>query len=357
MKHPDGFCSYCGSTLDSNSRYCPSCGKDILQDKNDSGDTNPQPYDAVGTGPQVQDTGKIGPQMYATRNPISLQRGIMIKPKRILQIMAALAVIIVLLSVGEAILLRSTSPNSNPGNVQVTATPTSQPTATDTPTPLATDTSTALATATPTPQPTAANAPKAGTILYQEPGTDNWQGWTGSPDWKTLNSQLLNGGTNTDQISSTGQTNPKIILAPYTVTGTANYAVEAQIKVQRDNIDTGSSYSDCGFGIIVRIDSTSSQQTGYIAWIKDQGGNYLPRVHTANIEQASDGTQLAQATFDPGTNVHTYRVEVNGNDIKLLIDGAQKLHIQDNQFITGGNIGFLSIGTQISITSLKVTAL
>lgn len=346
MKPSDGFCPYCGITLDPNSRYCPSCGKDILQAKSNSGTIDTQPYDTGGISPQAQDTGKISPQIHATRNPASQRQGILITPKILLVTAIAFVVIIVLAIVGGATLFRP----SNNGQVVVQATPTQQATATDAPTPSATDTATPLATDTPMPQSTtAANAPKAGTVLYQETGSDSWQGWTGSPDWKILNSQLLNDATNTDQTST------KIISAPYVVTGTANYAVEAKIQVQRDNIHN-EGVSKCGFGIVVRTDPTNSQGQGYTAWIEDASG-FPNNTTTANIQEASDNQSLSQVNFDPGINVHTYRVEVNGNNIKLLIDGIAKLNIQDNQFLAGGNVGLISMGTQLSVSNFKVIAL
>src|ERR1051326_7990800 len=43
----------------------------------------------------------------------------------------------------------------------------------------------------PTPSPTATPIPKPGTILYQENGSDNWQGWALSSDWKVVFQGLL----------------------------------------------------------------------------------------------------------------------------------------------------------------------
>jgi hypothetical protein len=66
---------------------------------------------------------------------------------------------------------------------------------------------------------------------------------------------------------------------------------------------------------------------------------------------------LKDIPFDPGSDWHTYRVEVNGNDIKVLIDGILKLEIQDNQFLTGAQVGLGDADAELSISSFKITAL
>jgi hypothetical protein len=75
---------------------------------------------------------------------------------------------------------------------------------------------------TPIPSPTPMPFPKPGTMLYQENGSDNWQGWSGDQAWKVLNHFLLNDGTS-DDFSR--------INAPYQVAGTADYAVESRFQV------------------------------------------------------------------------------------------------------------------------------
>jgi hypothetical protein len=55
---------------------------------------------------------------------------------------------------------------------------------------------------------------------------------------------------------------------------------------------------------------------------------------------------LTDISYDPGTRVHTYRVEVNNNTSKFLIDGQQLLTVTDNQYLSGGQVG-LRIFSQV----------
>src|SRR5438270_519810 len=86
-----------------------------------------------------------------------------------------------------------------------------------------------IITSTPTAifQPTSTSAlpVQTPTSLYVENGSDNWNGWTGTSDWKIFNGMLLNDGTNYCCGSQ------PTITAPYQVQGIANYAVEVIIQV------------------------------------------------------------------------------------------------------------------------------
>jgi hypothetical protein len=198
-----------------------------------------------------------------------------------------------------------------------------------------------------TVQPTA-HVP--GGVLYQEDGSDEWKGWVGSSDWKILNGTLINDGTY--DIS----TEPPTIVAPYQVQGSANYAVEARMRVLRQS---SKRQQPPYFGFSVRGSSGGSGWQGYWASFIPSSTNALePSVYIQN-NVASDFSQsvLAHAPFDPGTDWHTYRIEVNGNDIKVLVDGALALEVQDNQFLIGGQVGFGTANTELIISSFKIIAL
>ncbi|HYT46172.1 MAG TPA: hypothetical protein VEP90_27835, partial [Methylomirabilota bacterium] len=80
---------------------------------------------------------------------------------------------------------------------------------------------------------------------------------------------------------------------------------------------------------------------------------------TANIaaDAGHIGPPLASAPFDPGSAWHTYRVEIKGNTIKLLIDGGVKIDTTDNTNLSGGQVGFWSQEVQLNIRSFKIIAL
>lgn len=200
-------------------------------------------------------------------------------------------------------------------------------------------------------QPTALPMPRAGIVLYQEDGSDNWKGWSGSADWKTLNGTLLNDGTN----DTSNATAPPTITAPYQVEGTSDYAVETRIRVQRQ-ITTGA--IEPGFNISARGASVGNTWEGYSASIyAPNTTNSQPEAYIQNNNQNFSASVLESANFDPGTNWHTYRFEVKGNDLRLLIDGALKLEVQDNQFLTGGQVGLTDYDEELTVASFKIIAL
>ncbi len=189
----------------------------------------------------------------------------------------------------------------------------------------------------PTPTPTPSSFPKPGTVLYQEDGSDNWQGWSGDQAWKVLNHFLLNDGTS-DNFSR--------IIAPYQVAGTADYAVEATFQVV--SYEHRVSYP-C-FGIAVRGMSTAAPTRGYHAVI----GCFSD---LTDVELQDDEKTLATAPFNPGNNWHTYRIEVKGNNIKFFVDGGLKIVLTDNKFLDGGEVGLFDTQVQLEVSSFKVIAM
>jgi Domain of Unknown Function (DUF1080) len=207
-----------------------------------------------------------------------------------------------------------------------------------------------IAGKTTTSQPTRSARPQSGDVLYQEDGSDNWKGWSGSVDWKILNRTLINDGTyDTDS-------EPPTITSPYYIQGTTNYAVEARVRVLRQT--TGRQLTPY-FGISVRGTSAGNGWQGYWASVIAANSYALGTDLYIQNNVANNFSQsvLASAPFDPGTDWHTYRVEVNGNDIKVLVDGVLALETQDNQFLTGGQIGFGTADTELVISSFKIIAL
>jgi hypothetical protein len=61
--------------------------------------------------------------------------------------------------------------------------------------------------------------------------------------------------------------------------------------------------------------------------------------------------------FDPNTNWHTYRLEVKGTTLRLLIDGNQVLQVQDTTYLSGGKLGLNSFQTELNVRSYKVFAI
>ncbi len=187
-------------------------------------------------------------------------------------------------------------------------------------------------------------------MLCQADAAHGWKGWSGSSDWKVLNGQLLNDGTNDDDSLQ------PTIGAPCSLDGITNYAVEVAIQI----ISLNDAYND-GFGITVRGDPTQNPWRGYIAGITYREFNNTPyqALIAANSRSSfsTNGQILATVPFNPGNHSHLYRVEVKANSLKLLIDGGQELAVTDNRYLTTTQVGLSCFGFQLIITSFKVTSL
>jgi hypothetical protein len=181
-------------------------------------------------------------------------------------------------------------------------------------------------------------------VLYSADKSGGLDKWVGSLDWGHLDGMLTNDGSNTSN---------SWIPAPYQVQGTNDYTVEVKLQVVKSRpCDGGACY---GFGIGVR----NSSKGGYSSAVFSGCCGCCPtNAQILAFTQSSGSTDsLVQQAFDPGTDWHTYRVEVQGNTIRFLVDGRPLLTTQDNRFLTGSTVGLSSIGWQLTVSSFKVIAL
>ncbi len=187
------------------------------------------------------------------------------------------------------------------------------------------------------PTATPISKPAPNTVLCQADPS-----WSGSSDWKIFNGMLVNDGTSNQQSGPT-------ILAPCDLGDVTDYAVEANIQVVY-----WPHCCDFNFAMVVRAVSSGGSWQGYSV------GDQLQDSGSVSNVAASPGdfsTTLASAPFDPGSDYHTYRVEVKGNRIRLLIDGGTKLDVTNNTSLSAGQVGFWSSGVQLDINSFKIIAL
>jgi hypothetical protein len=189
----------------------------------------------------------------------------------------------------------------------------------------------------PTPPGTAASAPaskpKAGNVLYEADWSEDLNGWPAVRGWKHISNMLVSDG-------SPGHPARIWIPAPYQP-DTTDYAVEAEIQLL--NPQCGATYKE--FGLIARAE----REEGIIAGYKCSevaigiGSHFFRRI--------------ASQAFDAGSRWRTYRLEVQGNLIKLFVDGVSMLEAADNRYLSSGKLGMFSIGAQISVRSFKVIKL
>ena len=256
----------------------------------------------------------------------------------VLGIIASLIAIVVFVrgtpnTTGSGLTSTATSPTtaSTSGDTQGSASPTKPP---------------AQAAATATLQP-----PRPGTVVYRADWSGGMGGWTGDGEWKTVNGMAVTSGY------SNGDPLDGVLLAPYTLGTLSDYTIEAQIKIDRVNCCTG------GIGIVARVDTGASPPSGYFiggANLSAQSpydGDAAVATGNGNLCTYCQG-MLKYVPFSPGSDWHDYRAEVQGNTIRLFIDGGEVLETTDNTFLAGGRCGlYAENGFEVSVRSFVVTAL
>src|SRR5205823_6663041 len=156
--------------------------------------------------------------------------------------------------------------------------------------------------------------------------------WTLSSHWSALNGVLINDGNDS-------YTN---WLAAPCQPSTKDYAVESEMK-----IDQGCN----AHGVVARAVGPNN----YAAGAYCLGGDVEIWLWGNN---ASTHQDLAHHNFSIGTAWHTYRLEVKGNELKLLIDGTVMCDIIDDTILSGaGQVGFWSQSEQLEVRSFKIIAL
>jgi hypothetical protein len=202
---------------------------------------------------------------------------------------------------------------------------------------------TAPAQPTPAEQPESASPtpmPAPGTILYQANWSSDLSAWSAaSQSWKSSAGMLLNDGTDRSQITA-----PYVVASP-------DYAVEAEIRAIKWHVGNPTFFS-----ITVRGDNSAGDSVGYYASSVYYDGQH---VSYARLSYPSPAVfpELKSVVFDPGESAHLYRVELRGNHLRYVIDGAEYLSLDDNRYLRGGAVGLYSGGAQIEVRSFKVIVL
>lgn len=196
-----------------------------------------------------------------------------------------------------------------------------------------------------TPAPIPTPMPKPGDLLYQADWSQGMNGWAGSSDWKTISGMLVNDGSG----RNTGST----VIAPFRPGSIVDYAVEAEIQFIR----RGSGASCEGpFGVFIRGDDWTGK--GYGGGGAVVGGGCGGK-HRLGIYRPAWQNHYAYAEKEFGIDTmwHKYRLEGQGNVIRLIVNGALYIEITDNEFLEGGQLGLYSSSDVLNIRSFKVVKL
>jgi hypothetical protein len=182
------------------------------------------------------------------------------------------------------------------------------------------------------PTTTPTTNPGSGTTMFTASWAAGLNGWAGDAPWKTLRGLLLNDGTGRSRIA-----------APFT-SAVPDYAAEARIRV----------ISGGRFGLYLR--RSDNDRGGYLGII-DAGGGGTQLRNDDDDNCCGIGVFAGGPSFSPGKDWHTYRIEADGNAVRLLIDGAQFVTVTDNKYLTDGRTGLFANGAQLEISAFKVIRL
>jgi hypothetical protein len=148
----------------------------------------------------------------------------------------------------------------------------------------------------------------SGDVIFAAPGQNDLASLA-SGSWSASADSLVNPG-------KSAVAEPWLVISNVP---SADFAVEGEIRV------TG------------RLDSVCDQSFGLVGGSPSAGQVYggglifpcasdKPRARLTDVAVWEDGYNadraIADKTFDPGNDWHTYRFELRGNELRLLIDGA-----------------------------------
>jgi len=203
-------------------------------------------------------------------------------------------------------------------------------------------------------------------VVYQADSNGGLDEWSGNSSWIVNDGMLVYSG---DERSF------NFIQAPIQVDSTPNYAVEFEARVI--NAQT------CGaFGVSTRGDTFGSYNVA-LNWLgSDCGYDFMnstsvgegPRITLASMDPTGEPIEvdegcyeqwlerdcpryLDHASFSPNNDWHTYRVEVQGLEIRVYINGRLVLQALDTNFADGGRVGLWSNGTQFAVRRFAVEEL
>ncbi len=200
--------------------------------------------------------------------------------------------------------------------------------------------------ATEYPSPTPTPLP-AGIVLYQADWSHGLLGWQGTQGWKVVQGQL-----ETDSSSSATFT------IPYQLS-VSDYAFEIRLQIVRMLSQNGGS----SFSIFATkapgkdgFQAGASNLVGSVT--RPFGSHPQAQAYIDPYGDMSPNTGLPVAYY-PGSGWRTYRVEVQGNAVRLLVDGVQigSASSQQTDVLSNGPLGLSSELVILRVSSVRILTL
>jgi len=193
--------------------------------------------------------------------------------------------------------------------------------------------------------PTPTNLP-SGIVLYQANWSHGLSGLQVSPGWKVVQGML-----------EANSSDPATITVPYRPV-VANYAIEVRLQIVR-LLQTNGGY----FSIFA---TRAADKDGFQAGVSDlkgteprpNGSHPQAQVFIDPMSSMPQGSGLP-IDYEPGFQWHTFRVEILGNEARLLVDGVQIGNASSDQTdtLSNGPIGLTSALVVLRVSSLRVLTL
>lgn len=137
------------------------------------------------------------------------------------------------------------------------------------------------------------------------------------------------------------------VFAPYKLRGT-NFAIQAQIK---NNGPSGIATNLPGYGLVVRT-RISDPHTSVVggSYFSDNGEDINPELYW-------NGQTVGGTAFDPKSSWHLYRLEVQGDQYTLLIDGKKMVQYTIPDYPHPTRVGVFSTYYKIQVRNFRIEAM
>lgn len=228
------------------------------------------------------------------------------------------------------------------------------------PVPLEVSSSATAPPALPTPvvrRATASVTPHPGDVLYRADWSGGLGAWSASADWSVMEGMLVNSGALPAYTWEATESEAPTLLAPFQLGQVTDYAVIAHIQVTLNPFALVSNVEP-SFGFL-----TAGSVSGPLlpVWSGDRIGVFVSNVDPQRVAIWTNGqisTPLSSAPIDLGATQHSYRIEVRGKSLTLLVDGTVMCQAIGSGATRGDEwIGLWSAHVPLTLRDFTIVAL
>lgn len=185
-------------------------------------------------------------------------------------------------------------------------------------------------------------------ILYFTTFKHGLSGWRGTRNMWQVRTHFI----------STDLSDTTVLVSPFVVRRT-NYAVQSKLRVVAWR---NQSFHDAIVGILFRSPGVPNYAArspitdrGLIAGLYRSLGGAQTEVVVKQAYQL--GGRYVYAPYEPGAGWNTYRVEVRGNRMQVLVDGRRTLSLTTRDSIRGSLVGLVVSNAAVEVKGFRVATL